>query len=127
MKNIILKEIEKITLFLALPCTILLLVLFNEKPAIAVAYLIGLLLGVFRLKTLFNYITGILAIEDKQNASILMGSYIFSLFMSFAVLGFTLYKVTPMGIAILFGLITVPIIVTVYSVWKGVSLYRSSK
>ena len=55
LDNILLKKIEKTALIFAAPLVIILLLYFNNQPEIAVAFLIGMFLGVFRLKALFGY------------------------------------------------------------------------
>lgn len=124
MKNILFKEIEKIVLIFAIPMAIFLLVFFNERPQISIAFIIGAVLGVFRLKTLFAYIGNLLSNDEIHNNGFNMLKYMLSLFVSLGTMGFALYKSLAVGLSIVFGLVLVPITIMIYSIYQGISLYK---
>lgn len=124
MENVLFNEIVKLVLIFISPLIILSLLFFNVKPAIALAFLIGAFLGILRLKALFSYITCILNREGKGKDTISLIKYLVSLIFTLAAIGFVLLKSVKMGLAILSGLIAIPIIVTIYSTVNGISLYR---
>lgn len=125
MKKILLKRVEIITLCIAIPIAVLLLFLYNSKPQIAIAFLIGITLGVFRLNTLFNYMNCVLTTESKRKNVVAMLKYMINLLFCLGVMGFALYKSLWIGIPVLLGLVMVPIIIMFYSIWQGLSLSRN--
>jgi len=126
LSNALFKEIRKMILIIAIPMAILLLVFFNDKPVIAIAFLIGMFLGSFRLKALFSYLGCLLENEVAHNNAILMIRYVMSMFITLGLVGYALYKSEIVGLSLLFGLIVVPIIITIYALWQGISLYRKN-
>lgn len=125
MESVLFKQIVKIIIIVSVPVSLVLLFYFG-KPVIAVAYLTGVFLAAFHLKTLFDYMGCILNNRVKKSNIILLLKYIFSSILSLSILIYTLYKSHIVGFPILFGIITVPIIITIYAFGKGISLYRNS-
>lgn len=125
MKKILLRKVEILTLCVSVPIAILLLFVFSNKPEIAIAFLVGIILGLFRLYTLFNYINGVLNPETKHKNVVAMLKYMVNLMFSLGAIGYTLYKSVSIGVPILIGVITVPVILMFFSIWHGLSLGRS--
>jgi len=125
LESVLFKQIVKIIIIVSVPVSLVLLFYFG-KPVIAVAYLTGVFLAAFHLKTLFDYMGCILNNRVKKSNIILLLKYIFSSILSLSILIYTLYKSHIVGFPILFGIITVPIIITIYAFGKGISLYRNS-
>lgn len=124
MENLLFKEIVKLALILVSPLVILALLIFNEQPGIALGFLFGALLGVFRLKEFWGYITNALNHEKRNKDELSLIKYIASLLFTLGALGFIFVKSITIGLAILLGLVSVPIVVTVYAAMKGIALYR---
>ena len=126
MNNVMFKEIKKIAFVFAIVLAILLLLFFNKQPEIAITFLIGMFFGILRLKALFSYINSLLDYEKSNKNTILLLSYIASLFLAIGVIGFVLYKSVIIGLSMIFGLVAVPVILMVYTLWKGISLFRKN-
>lgn len=124
MENILLKEILKTALIVISPLIVLALFFFHEQPEIALAVSIGVILGILRLKVFFNYITNVLNRKKSKKDVLALIKYLASLIFTFGTAALVIAKSISIGLALLFGLITVPIIVTFYSMLKGLSLYR---
>ena len=120
------KEIKKIAFIFAIISAILLLLYFNKQPEIAIAFLIGMFLGIYRLKALFSYISCILDFEKINKSTFLLIKYLASSFIIIGVMGFVLYKSVIIGLSIVFGLVVIPIILMFYALWKGISLFREN-
>lgn len=125
MESALFKQLVKIIIIVSIPIAFLLLFLL-KRPVVTLAYFTGVFLGIFHLRTLFDFVSGLLNAEAMNNKYILIGKYFFSFILSFGVLSFTLYKSQIVGFPVLFGLLTVPVIITIFSIWKGISLYRNS-
>jgi hypothetical protein len=125
LESVLFKQIVKIIIIAAVPISLILL-LYYGKPVISVAYLTGVFLGAFHLKTLFDYLGCLLDTEVKNSNAVLLMKYIFSSILNLTVMIITLYKSHIVGFPILFGIITVPIIITFFAFGKGISLYRNS-
>jgi hypothetical protein len=125
LESILFKQLIKIIVIVSIPISIILLFLYG-KPVIAIAYLLGVFLAGFHLKTLFEYFGCILNVEVKNSNTILLMKYIFSSILNLIVMIITLYKSHIVGFPIIFGIITVPIIITFFALGKGISLYRNS-
>jgi hypothetical protein len=106
------------------PLIVLSILSFHVQPGIAIAFFVGNLLGIFRLKAFFGYITCVINREKFIKDTISLIKYVAILLFSLGAIGFILFKSIIIGLAILLGLITVPIIVMIYTMLKGISLYR---
>ena len=126
MNNVMFKEIEKIAFIFAFVLAVLLLLIFNKQPEIAIAFLIGMFLGVFRLKAFFSYVSSVLNNEESNKNTFLLLKYLASSILTLGVMGFVLYKSAIIGLSMVFGLVAVPIILMFYALWKGISLFREN-
>lgn len=124
MENNLFKDVVKTALILVLPLLVLSLFFFDGQIGIAFAIAIGALLGIFRVKAFFSHITCSLNHEKSSIAAMAFIKYLANWLLTIGLIGFALVKSAAIGLAMLLGLITVPIAVAVYAMVKGISLYR---
>lgn len=124
LEKILFRKIVKAALVIVSPLTILLLLLFSKQPGIALTFFIGALLGTARLKIFWDYIACAINREETNKKVLSIIKYFGSLLLALGAAAFILFKSTALGLAMLLGLITIPMIVTGYSAIKGVALYR---
>lgn len=124
MENVLFKQIVKFVLILVIPLTILGLLFFKGQPEIATAFFIGAILGIFRLKIFWGYISFTLKLEKSGKASMPLIKYLTSVVFTLAAIGLVLFKSPIVGLSMLIGLVAVPAAITAYAAIKGISLYR---
>lgn len=124
MENILFKKILKVALLIVSPLTMFLLLLFSKQPGIALLFFIGALFGIVRLKIFWDYISSAINREESNKKTLSLIKYFGSLLLALGAGAFLLFKSAALGLAMLLGLLTIPMIVTGYSAIKGVALYR---
>lgn len=125
MENLLLKEILKLVVVFVGPLTILCLLFFSGQPMIALAFLMGSLLGILRLKVFFGYIARSISQEESAKKAVPLITYLASLVFTLAAIGFVLIKAPAAGLAMLVGLVMIPVVVTIYAAMKGIELFRN--
>lgn len=123
MKAKIVQDIQKIVLIASVPAVIVGLFVFTYKPVVIIAFLLGELLGIIRLRTLLTYINSVLDINTHKTNLFLI-KYILNLFLCLSILSIALYLSSQIGISIVLGVISVPIILMIYAGWQGILLRK---
>jgi hypothetical protein len=124
MEKILFKEIVKLICIVVSSLIILSLIFWDKQLELVIAFIIGVFLGVFRLKALFGYVTGVLNGGKLKKDRMPIIKYASLLVFTIGAIGFALVKSVTIGLAVLLGLISVPILVTCYTAYKGISLYK---
>lgn len=124
MEKILFKEIVKLICIVVSSLIILSLVFWDRQLELVIAYIFGVLLGVFRLKALFGYVSSVLNGGKLKRDRMPIVKYAAFLVFTIGTIGFALVKSVTIGLAVLVGLISVPILVTCYTAYKGISLYK---
>ena len=124
MEKTLFKEIVKLVCIVVSSLIILSLVFWDKQLELVIAFIFGVFLGVFRLKVLFRYVASVLNGGELKKDWMPMIKYAAFLVFTMAVIGFALVKSVTIGLAVLLGLIAVPILVTCYTAYKGISLYK---
>lgn len=124
LENMLFKQIVKLVLFLVIPLAILSIFLYKVQPEIAIAFFVGALLGIFRLKEFWGYIAYNLNSEKQDKSKTPFIKYLASLVITIAAVSYVLFKSQIVGLAMLIGLVVIPIVVTIYAAFTGISLYK---
>jgi hypothetical protein len=124
LENMLFKQIVKLVLILVIPLAILSIFLYKVQPEIAIAFFVGALLGIFRLKEFWGYIAYNLNSEKQDKSRTPFIKYLASLVITITAVSYVLFKSQIVGLAMLIGLVVIPIVVTIYAAFTGISLYK---
>lgn len=125
MEKTLIKNIAALTLAVLIPLVILSLLLFKGQAQVALAIAVGALLGILRLEIFFGYIIRTINQRKSTQANLALMKYLASWLFTLGAIGFVVHKSVKLGLAAVFGLLTVSIAVTLYSFAKGITQSRN--